>query len=494
MPDVKTITTMCKSGQVAEAYELAQNDCASNPNSAWSQRGLGWAIYYMIKRDVESGDYNKLIEHLEELKNLNLLTVADDGMIYDKVQWQVASFLKNSVANNAVEASLKLSTLFQKLREYSFGPSSGHSALLREYIKFDAWEEMVDFFDWWDLNTLQEEDYNSFRMQNGTSIMSLAEQAFIANSKALLRQNDSERIQKFLPKLDDLTTNHPEMTYPGYYYGKLLLKLGSNSDDVLKPIIPFARKKSSEYWVWQLLSEVFSQDAEKRMACLLRAVHCRTQEQFLVNVRRILASAYIQTNQLDRAKYHIDILQRCYATQGWRLPYEVNCWIRQPWFNTVKPSETSSVDFWTITNQILCEGTAEAIALVTYIDPNNQRATIVYGLRKRMAYKFRFKVGVGSILKINYTQEADERINIVNAVKTNLPNDLEHIKVVDGIVNKQDRNDFAFMKSSVGTCFISANMVQRYNVVNNERIKALVVLDYNRKKDNWNWVCISIKR
>ena len=76
-------------------------------------------------------------------------------------------------------------------------------------------------------------------------LMTLAERAYIASSKALLSQNDPMRIKEFLPKLDWLMNNYKEMTYPGYFYGKLLLALGSNRDDALKAIIPFATSRTS---------------------------------------------------------------------------------------------------------------------------------------------------------------------------------------------------------------------------------------------------------
>lgn len=481
---------MCKSGQVKEAYDLAKNDYASDASSPWTQRAFGWALYYFIKSDVENGDYKELTGHVSELKSLELLTVANDAMIYDNVQLQIGTFIKKYVTLNDIEASAKLSTFFHLLKDYSFKSSLGHSVLLQSYIKFGTWSEMADFFDWWNLDTLRAEDYIPFIMPDGKKVMTLAERAFIANSKALLKQSELGRIEEFLPKLDCLMTNHPEMMYPGYFYGKLLLKLGSDTDEALKVIVPFARNKVSEFWVWQLLSEVYTYEPEKQLACLLRAVHCKTQETFLGKVRIKLATAYIQMNQFDRARYHIDLIKRCYVSQCWKLPYEVECWIHQPWFNTTSPNANNPMDFMKITNEILCDGTEESIAAVTYMDPNSHRATIIYGEEKRMVYKFRFNVSVGSILKINYVKDVNGRIKILNSAKTNIQNNLSYMKVVEGLVRKQDKNNFAF----IDNCFIPGNIIQKYKVVNGEQIKALVVYDYNKKKEGWNWVCISIEK
>lgn len=293
MANVRDITTMCKAGQVAEAYEIAKADLVAVPTDVWAQRSVGWALYYMIKNDSEFGDYAKLLEHIDELKSLDKLTLNNDSMIFDNVQFQIANFIRNHIQLTDIEASSKLSTFFLKLKDYDFKSSIGHSFLLQSIIKFENWTEIVDFFEWWNLDNLTQEDYTPYINQRGQKMMTLAERAFIANSKALLRLNDLGRIEEFLPKLDNLMNNHKEMMYPGYFYGKLLLALGSDSDEALKVIIPFARKKVTEFWVWQLLSDVFTNNEDKQLACLLRAVHCRTQETFLGKVHIKLASLYI---------------------------------------------------------------------------------------------------------------------------------------------------------------------------------------------------------
>ena len=112
MANVKDITTMCKAGQVQQAYELAKADLAAMPTDVWTQRAVGWALYYMIKSDSETGDYARLLEHIDELKSLDQLTIANDSMIFDNVQFQIANFIKNRIHLTDIEASSKLSVLF----------------------------------------------------------------------------------------------------------------------------------------------------------------------------------------------------------------------------------------------------------------------------------------------------------------------------------------------------------------------------------------------
>lgn len=357
MASLKEILALCKEGQALKAYELSKADMEQK--LSWAQREMGWTLYYLMKDDTDKNDFQSMVSHLDEFRTLDQLSMAGDNMIYENVLFKVAGFVKAHIAPTGFDSPQKLSALFSILRGYSFESSKGYSFLLQSFIKCDSWQEMADFIDWWNLEKLTQEDYTPFKTDTGKTIMSVAEQAFIAKSKSLLRIKDHARIEAFLPQMDELMERHPEMTYPGYFYGKLLLSLGSNADEALKVIVSFARKKASEFWVWQLLSDVFMNDQEKQLACLLRAVNCHTQENFLGKVRTKLAALYIQRNQLDYAKYQIDKIAKCCQSERRHLPYDVECWIHQPWFNAVMPNGKASIDFVGITDLILCEGAKE---------------------------------------------------------------------------------------------------------------------------------------
>lgn len=486
---------MCRAGQIQEAYNIAIEDFENEPQNVWSHREVGWALYYMIKADADAGNYDELVEHFNKLKSLELLTIEQDNMIFDNVLFSIGRYIRNNVFLNDQSAPSRLSGIFSLLKDYQFNPSKGYSYLLQNHLKFvDFWNEILDFFEWWNLDNLTQEDYVPFENQRGQRMMTLAERAYIAQSKALLRQNDLGRIEEFLPKLDNLMNEHPEMTYPGYFYGKLLLSLGDNEDEALKVVVPFARKKSTEFWVWQLLSDVFAHDQEKRLACLLRAVNCRTQETFLGKVRIKLADYYVRNQQYDKARFHIDKVTRCYVEQGWKLPNEIDYWMHEPWLNSTAPNHETGMDYKTITDAILCEGTEEAIAIVTYFDPQSKRVSMVYGWQKRLSQKLRIKVGTGAILKINYVMGADGKPKVLNAVKGTFSNNLQYAKVVQGTISKRDDKPFAFLKTGSQDLFIPPNTVHKYHIINGDAVKALAVYDYNNKKDSWNWVCLSINK
>lgn len=484
---------MCKDGQVQKAYELAKADLEKNPANLWVHREMAWVLNHQMKNDADTGNYQNLIAHIDELKTLDLLSIPDDNIVFDNVLFKIAGFVRHHVAPTDVDTPAKLSTIFSKLKSYDFEASKGYSFLLSSFVRCSNWHELADFLDWWDLDKLTQEDYTPYQMDNGRQIMSVAEQAFIAQSKALLALNDRERKESFLPKLNTLMETHPEMTYPGYFYGKLLLSLGTNTEEALRVVIPFARKKSTEFWVWQLLSDVFVNESDKQLACLIRAVNCHTQEHFLGKVRIKLASLYIQKNMYDYAKFQIDKVTQCYLSQGWHVPPEIANWINQSWINNVTPKDGSPIDYMAITNEFLCEGTDEAIAVVTYFDKNSQKTLMVHGLEKRMSPKLRFKANPGTVLKINYIEESDGKPKILNAERVLLPDNLSYAKIVEGTINKKKEQPFAFLLSENGTrCYVPPSVVAHSQLADGQTAKCLIVNDYDKKNDRWSWVCLKI--
>lgn len=492
MAGLNDIKKMCKDGKTKEAYDLAKADLEAG--QPWGQLTTGWALRYLIEEDARNGRYNEMVAHLDELQTLVQIPQAEVEKISEGIVFWVGFFAKRHLSETGFDTPSRLSTLFAKVKIYSFNSGVGYSMLLSGFIRCEKWHELLDFIDWWNLDNLTPEDYNPVKLQNGKSVMSLAERAFIAKSKALLGQSDLGKIEEFLPQIDKLMNDHPEMTYPGYFYGKLLLALGSTSGEALKVIVPFAKKKASEFWVWQLISDVFTNDEEKQLACLLRAVNCKTKEDFLGKVRIKLADFYIKRNQYDLAKNQIDIATKTYLSHGWPLPHQLDSWIHQPWINTTTSSSNETLDYMSITNAILFDGAEEAIAVVTYVDPQSRRAIMVYGYKKKLTQRLNQKVLAGDALKIYYVVDPNGKPKILSSTRCSLPNDLNYAMHVEGTVRKRDGQSHAQIQFGNEKAFLSANLVNKYKVNDGESVKCRIAYDFDKKREKWNWVCVKIRR
>ena len=161
-------------------------------------------MYYCIRKEAEEGRYEQLIAYLDEMLSLEQLTPDNENTVF----W-IGYFAKRYLTPTGFDTPTKLSALFSRLKSYTLAPGKGYSALLEGFIRCDAWQELADFFEWWNLENLTIEDYRPVEIGNGLRIMSVAERAFIAKSKALLRLNDLGRIEEFLPQMDTLMNEHP---------------------------------------------------------------------------------------------------------------------------------------------------------------------------------------------------------------------------------------------------------------------------------------------
>ena len=85
-------------------------------------------------------------------------------------------------------------------------------------------------------------------------------------------------------------------------------------------------------------------------------------------------------------------------------------------------------------------------------------------------------------------------MKVLSSTSVHLPSDLDYAKCVEGNIDKRDDKDFAFLKLGSINCFVLPNIVKKYELKNGDKIKSLIVYDYNKKKNSWNWVCVNVKK
>ena len=131
MATIKDITTMCKSGQIQDAYEVALTDWNNDPDNIWTQREVGWALYYQIKNDVENSAIDELYGHLEKLSELSLLDMVQDKLIFENVLWKLCDYLKAVPADNHTP----ISNIFSRIQIWHYGQSRVYSYFIQICLK-----------------------------------------------------------------------------------------------------------------------------------------------------------------------------------------------------------------------------------------------------------------------------------------------------------------------------------------------------------------------
>ena len=104
------------------------------------------------------------------------------------------------------------------------------------------------------------------------------------------------------------------------------------------------------------------------------------------------------------------------------------------------------------------------------------------------------KVRVGSIIKLYWLPVNEKDMNIVKTrfIESSALKDTSYIQSLTGLVERIPDRLFAFVKGNGIECFIPPHMVHTYRLENSDCITALAVYNYNKKKQEWSWSCVSL--
>ena len=93
-----------------------------------------------------------------------------------------------------------------------------------------------------------------------------------------------------------------------------------------------------------------------------------------------------------------------------------------------------------------------------------------------------------------YIADKEGRMKVLSSSPVHLPSDLDYAKYIEGMIEKKDDIEFAFLKSGSVNCFVSPSIIRKYNLKNGDKVNSLIVYDYDKKKEAWNWVCVNITK
>ncbi|MBR6092324.1 MAG: hypothetical protein IKQ09_05870 [Bacteroidales bacterium] len=493
----KEVMELRKTGKNIEAYEMAVNDYQATPEDIWAKRALAWCLYDGLKDNAFFTNNEFFLDKLREIQALNI--AADETMFWSKVAWPIGAIIRDCSKLQYLPEEF-LSILFDIIREMPFvKPDKGYSVLLCAVNQIkEKWNRYTEFCDWWGFDNFRQEDYECEVLSNGRKMpVSTVEATYLAYAKHLISKKDKDAITLFIPKMQALAESHQEMQYPDYYIGKMLLSLGNTGEETLNSILPFVRKKQTEFWAWQLLAEALEKDDDKCMACLLRAVNCHTQEQFLVNLYFILTQAFKQLNYYADARYYLDKYIQVKENTQTHISNDARKMLNERWYIESAGKEPSyHIDYMSITNDILFHDIAETNVVISFVNKDKKIANVIYGMGKEGYFKYeRFlkKINVGDSVKLRIKDITSERrINIYSATISPETVETDFYKKINATVASNKANTAYFANSETTSCFIPMDLVSKNQLNVGDSITAYALYSYNKKKESWNWVCVKI--
>jgi tetratricopeptide (TPR) repeat protein len=396
MPGSHDIFRLRKEGQHQEALDLARDLFAQTPADAWLIRAYGWCLHDGLKAAQQADNVPEMQRLLAEFERLTIGEGDDDAILLRvrenwrgrvapvgggpalavliqqaKVQsdagnrqealrllreamryfpdqpqaatslaWEIERALKDEVDAPAMRSLLQEYGRLQHLEK----PSPLHSlVLMRATQGVERFKTFIPFLRWWDPANFRPEDFQRYTPTGAqSSYDSLVERVIKAVHKAAKSEQNIENIRWAAELVGEHYAKFPEQEWFEYYYGQLLVQTGDLAR-ARELIVPLARRKQSEFWAWDTLAATYGEEnGEKRLACLCRALLCRTKdESFLVNVHTELGALLVRLQMYAEAKCEIGKAAAIREEKNWKQPEEIRAWQATGWYKNAAALESN---------------------------------------------------------------------------------------------------------------------------------------------------------
>ena len=165
---------------------------------------------------------------------------------------------------------------------------------------------MLEFIRIWGIENFRDEDYETYKTDDGKEFPSLVEKVIGQASKKAAESSKSELHAYINPYLEEAITRFPENIWLRWNKAKILVAMG-NYDKALPIVSEFAKLKCNEYWVWELLGNISKEiNNDSALSCYCKALLCNPTDIFSAKVRTKLAQLLITIDEHAKAKYEID--------------------------------------------------------------------------------------------------------------------------------------------------------------------------------------------
>ena len=500
----REIDELRMAGKLEEAYLLAQKGYEAYPESPVACEDLVWTTDALLKREASAGNLQQFLLYWLPISILDLSKIRK---IEEVICWRFRALLASLQKNNPEEKWAGLAAcVFSHLKDFRLpAPCEATSVLCKAFYRMrERWSGFCQFMDWWGWDRFRPEDYKCETLSNGKKMpISLVEGCHLAYAKHLLAAGNKTDMKQFCERLESLATTHPEMLYPEYYVGKMLIACGNEGKNALTAVLPFARKKKSEFWVWKLLADTVADQPELYMACLLRAAHSKTKPEFLVKIYYTLVSHLMARKDFVGARFFLAKYAKVKMVRKENVPWDVAHWMEEPWFTAPVSGESPylKMDFKTMTNQMLYDDIPAQIAVVVHVNKEKGVATVIHGYEKRGFFKYKgiindIKAGHCAKLRIDEQNSDKHFLNVLEAKM--LPDDeiteTDFIRLRTGMATENAKQTAMFLRYGYHECaFIPPQLCDGIDPDSNMMYDAWTYRDYNHQKESWSWCCLTLQ-
>lgn len=484
MNTFQEINSLRKEGKLEAAFQLAEQSLSASPNDQWMKRAMGWVIHEYLNQSASEKDFPKYLDWMKKFAEIQI--DASESMLTDSVLWSTRKLLSD--ADGTEEQYNEVLSLLSLLPVSRSG--APHSALLSTVLKLDGkWKNIISFLQWWNIESLQPDDYSEAKMNNGKKMMSLAERTLICYSKHLLTEGTTEMADSFIPFLQRIVEEHKEFVYPPYYLAKLMLKKGDTTSafGLLKK---FAKGKAKDFWVWQLLAETQNDD-EVRLSFLCKALMCGGKEEMLVSLREDAAKLLSKLGYYKEAKFEATRSIETRRSNNWKISNDLQ-YIQMSACFMQTEANTDNLAFYKDhlgkAESLVMGDTHSYTCLVTYVNEAKQMVSFVTEDKKQGFFK---------MSKKDSQLRRDCLISLTtNEIREDKPTVVRNISIIDGFENEAFYKPFSgkfHNKGSfglVGSTYIEPTLMK--SLKEDSIVSGTACISFDKKKGKWGWRAIKV--
>lgn len=382
--NIKEITELRKSGRLKDALEAAEKEFSQNAN-CYTAGALFWCLNDLTKtQSVEQarvtidkmqslyegygGENQSMKQTLDSIQRLiqpyytelkkalekakvgedihaeyrtfkEHFTAGDLGvLLYADFGWLIYYALKRTPTT---EVYTRKEMLFIYLQLDLPKPSMLHSLILCEAIKVERNTPLQfrfrDFIRMWGLEYLREEDWETFRTEDGKTLPSSVEKLIGVYTKEL----DTDKVAApadFNQLVDRALDKFPHNQNLPYFKAIVLISQGKGKEALTYYKELILRFPSKSY-LWNQTAELVD-DLDTKIGLLCKAVSCGEGDEFLGGIRLKLASLFVQKEQMSNAKLEIEKYRKTYQDKGWSL--KTDFWKIYNHLANVEPADTNN--------------------------------------------------------------------------------------------------------------------------------------------------------
>ncbi|AIF45557.1 hypothetical protein [Virgibacillus sp. SK37] len=507
-----------KSKKQREAFHAILPYLQANKDDEDAVITFGWIMYDFLKSS--EGSIDNYVNNLAVLNNH--ATISFDSSfsndfkktLVNSILWSIRRVVKHGEQSaNKVFPQLQQfcgnsAKFIEKRSIYDKSNASASRLLVKEIrsklndTNYYLFMDMLGF-NWFDRGDFQK---SSFTNDKGelVEIRPLAEVILNYHAKRLASPTTSaateQRIHSFIDVLSSQIKQHPEYEWLPYYKAKLLIKV-NREEEAFEAVTSFARTKSKEFWIWDLISELVKED--ERFNCLCAGLLCKSKPEMIVGLQEKLIPMLIRREMFSNAKMELDALISTRMKKWGKISQQLEKWKTESWYLEKKPAENRDAlrAYAGKAEKILYRTLPFSDIFVTYVNKDKGVIHFIY-LENKYLKTIREGYFYMDAIQESHHWKPDETLKVkmlADKKRTKLYRVYEieegdeafinhFIQSGTGYADREQGNPFAF----VDDAFIPPRLVEKNNIQTYDKVEYIKKRRFNKKKNTWGWTVESI--